>query len=531
MMKGFDKNNCHPFIFAVYFVLFTFSMNLGEVEVVDTLLPFAFAFLMAISVYCCFYFYYRDHGAAAILTSVTQLCFYLYGRVSFVLAPYFSFSPYYLVFFVFSMVITFFVLFVKENKAKLEKLSPPLNIAAITLVVFNLIPIFSFYAPILLLGPSDIAVHGKDSRSFDLPDIYYIIPDSYPRNDNLINVFNYDNTHFLNELKERGFYIADESMSNYASTYLSLASSLNLKYMNELSNDRNNSQSDAYNTYRLYELVENNQLSHSMSERGYVFVNFRSGGGPTDSMSSADIELGYFSFRTNNEFFFVFLGSTVLSPFIDHWSVVNQREDVLYTLENLGSIAKMPEPTLTLAHFIAPHPPFLFDRNGNLPDKSGKSMNELFVNQLIYVNKKLISSIDEILSTSEKPPIIIIQGDHGTGLSTFFNSCPDDRGFLGLTEAQMVERMKILNAYYLPGADYGELYPSISPVNTFRLVSNIYFNDNYTLLQDKSYFSCWNMDKFNFRELETEQDTPYHNQSTIIISATSPQQDAGMKGS
>ena len=64
-----------------------------------------------------------------------------------------------------------------------------------------------------------------------LPDIYYIIPDSYPRADVLLETFDYDNTPFLNALEERGFHIVDESYSNYPKTQMSLASSMNLDYL------------------------------------------------------------------------------------------------------------------------------------------------------------------------------------------------------------------------------------------------------------------------------------------------------------
>ena len=49
--------------------------------------------------------------------------------------------------------------------------------------------------------------------------------------------------------------------------------------------------------------------------------------------------------------------------------------------------------------------------------------------------------------------------------------------------------MKIFNAYYLPSVDKSKLYPTISPVNSFRLVFNEYFGGNYDLLPDKSYYS------------------------------------------
>jgi hypothetical protein len=89
---------------------------------------------------------------------------------------------------------------------------------------------------------------------------------------------------------------------------------------------------------------------------------------------------------------------------------------------------------------------------------------------LTFLNKKMLEAVDAILSNSETPPIIVIQGDHGPWLQT------------------KEKRMWILNAYYLPGNE-DKLYPAISPVNTFRLIFNTYFEGNYDMLPDISYFS------------------------------------------
>jgi hypothetical protein len=45
----------------------------------------------------------------------------------------------------------------------------------------------------------------------------------------------------------------------------------------------------------------------------------------------------------------------------------------------------------------------------------------------------------------------------------------------------------ILNAYYFPDGEYDELYPSISPINTFRVVLNHFFNEDYDPLPDLAY--------------------------------------------
>jgi len=124
---------------------------------------------------------------------------------------------------------------------------------------------------------------------------------------------------------------------------------------------------------------------------------------------------------------------------------------------------------------VLPHSPYVFGANGEPISEEESSTargNKHFVNQLIFTNKKVKVLVDEILSKSKNPPIIILQADHGQG-----DSKP--------------ARMRILNAYYLPQGGNAVLYDSISPVNAFRIVFNLYFGTNYELLYDQSYFSWW----------------------------------------
>jgi len=87
-----------------------------------------------------------------------------------------------------------------------------------------------------------------------------------------------------------------------------------------------------------------------------------------------------------------------------------------------------------------------------------------------FLNQKLLEMVDEILSESKTPPVIILQGDHGPWLQ------PNPQQFF------------ILNAYYVPG-HIQELYSNISPVNSFRLVFNAFFGANYDMLKDITYYS------------------------------------------
>jgi len=47
-----------------------------------------------------------------------------------------------------------------------------------------------------------------------VPDVYLIVADAYPGRLQFKNIFDYDNSLFEASLKQRGFYIADSSLSN-----------------------------------------------------------------------------------------------------------------------------------------------------------------------------------------------------------------------------------------------------------------------------------------------------------------------------
>jgi hypothetical protein len=80
----------------------------------------------------------------------------------------------------------------------------------------------------------------------------------------------------------------------------------------------------------------------------------------------------------------------------------------------------------------------------------------------------MLPILQTLISNSPNPPVIIVQGDHGM---------------------QGPNRLKNLSAFYLPGSGKDKLYPTITPVNTFRIVFNTYFGTNLPMLPDKSYKS------------------------------------------
>jgi hypothetical protein len=103
-----------------------------------------------------------------------------------------------------------------------------------------------------------------------------------------------------------------------------------------------------------------------------------------------------------------------------------------------------------------------------------------YVGQLQYINKRILTVLDQIMANSDQAPIIILQADHGPGLLFDHNN---------FEKTNQMERMSIFSAYYLPENCETKLYPSITPVNSFRSIFNSCFNANYPFLEDRSYYS------------------------------------------
>jgi hypothetical protein len=133
----------------------------------------------------------------------------------------------------------------------------------------------------------------------------------------------------------------------------------------------------------------------------------------------------------------------------------------------------------------------LNDANYYIRDHSQKNYIAGYRRQIQHVNRLVIETLDAILQRSTAPPIIILQGDHGPGAYLHWGS---------LENTFPAERFGILNAYYFPDRDYSLLSPSISPVNSFRVLFNQFFGADYELLPDRHYYSSWSF-PFDFVEV------------------------------
>ena len=489
----------HHLLLALAPILFLYSHNAAKLPIApsELLLPLAVSFAAALGLWLLLWAAMRSSRRAALVVSLFLVLFFLYGQVQGAISPK---SPPVLLLTTAVGILALGTIFLARPRREFTGLTVFLNLTSLALVFINLItgvPAF------LRVGtPKTSVSRAVRTDTTSLPDIYYVILDAHARNDVLKNVYDCDNSDFTNWLKQNGFRIAEAGRSNYSQTYLSLASSLNMEYLDSVA-ARVGPESD--NRSVLVHMIADNRVMKELRQRGYTLVSFASGYTGTD-IKNADV---HFAPRwALSEFQNVLISTTPLPLILDRLLHRSQydihRSEVLYALQHLPDAARLPHPVFVFAHIVSPHPPFVFGAHGEKVDPKGfftmteggefgsidkEDVRRDYVagyrDQVTFLDGKVKEMVRRILLTSPQPPVIILQGDHGPGSMLNWDDPEPD---------ELAERFAILNAYYIPGYSQianrqSPIPDSITPVNTFRLLLNHLLGTNYSYLPDKSWFS------------------------------------------
>jgi hypothetical protein len=498
-MIRLSKIPFHSLLFAIYPVLALLAVNIHEVSVSVLWRPLVVVLCGVGIIFVLLRLILHNWSKAALVTSFLILLVFSYGR----LYEYLKTTPLaetgvvrhrYLIILFFVILIVGVWLIIKHIR-DLKPATGILNIIAIILIAY---PLFQTISYLLNTSSGEQSVEewtpGTSLLSLDSqagkPDVYYIILDTYARSDRMKSELGFDNSEFTSKLEKMGFYVARCSRSNYNNTHNSIVSSLNMSYLPDLYAQ---GAAQGISIPDIWMLIKPNAVRRNFEALGYKIVAFDTGFEWT-RIDDADLYLergaDAYGVQLVNPFEQMLIDTTPLKIYTDYRSkfkldkylggthpqanFIGQEEFILDELPKLTAIS---EPTFTFAHIDIPHPPYVFSPGGYLTDPGywsvpvkGAVDEEHFRSGYIYaveyINERMLTIVSEILKKSSTPPIIIIQGDHGYGEG---------------------ENFPILNAYFLPGVDPDVLYPIISPVNSFRLVFNEYFEANLDLLPDQSF--------------------------------------------
>jgi hypothetical protein len=250
----------------------------------------------------------------------------------------------------------------------------------------------------------------------------------------------------------------------------------------------------------IWVLLKHSIVRESLEQIGYQTIAFDTGF-EWSRLRDADTYLAFdqdpLFFQTIDPFEALFIKNTLGRIWIDlqYKSVMNENRSLfnvvssvnfpyegyakrqLFILEQLPQLAAISGPKFVFAHVLIPHVPRVFTPQGDIQSDPGYYSGELagpiddvydklgYVSEIEFINSRMLEILPEIIENSSMPPIIVLQADTGS----------------------RYDLPEILNAYYLRGEHVEDLYESISPVNTFRLIFDQYFGTRYGFLEDITY--------------------------------------------
>ncbi len=482
------RQPCYPFLFSLYPILALLAENITEVRWSAALRSLALCPLLAWLLFLLLKRLYHQQHRAALTLLFLEILFFSYGHAYSFLQQKHIADPHLIL-----PLLTIALTLLSLRMSRARPLNSPRGALLLNSLTLGLVLFTAGQMTIFTAWSASVEQHKEESRltseeeasaSQPLPDIYYIVLDSYARADRLQALYQYDNSSFVESLQALGFYVASCSQSNYGRTDLSLASALNMDYIQHLHPELT---PETINRTLIFEDIKHSIVRQILEENGYRTIAFATGFAWSELTDAAEYITPSPLSPNPNEFETLLLRTTLVRELLeeeiiefDPLGAPNFRERTLLVLNTLPELPHTPGPKFVFAHLIIPHPPFVFGPNGEEVDASqyvneeGKYTAETYAQgytaAITFLNARLLPILERILRESETPPVIILQGDHGPWLQ------PKARAF------------DILNAYYLPGHT-SDLYPTISPVNSFRILFNAYFGTDYPLLPDYSYLS------------------------------------------
>jgi hypothetical protein len=453
---------------------------------------------------------FRDLTKSSIYLSLIILLFFSYGAYQSIFKD--KFIPFFIDinldhnFYKYSSLIlaTFVGIYLFKTKKSFKKLQKILNFTSFILVIY---PIFLITMHYINSSNGNNISHEKmikpsnqSGNKDSLPSVFHFVLDAYGRDDILKSHYNFENT-LSENLESRGFYLAKSANSNYNQTILSLPSNLNMNYLDKFIDGRNpeNIERESIIPYLLDNFVldflrKYQYQSYTFDGQIYEPVILKT----VDSIVSTDV-------NKINLFQKELYKTTILSAFKGSYADKIQRKKdydiqrnkILNTYTQIEKLSKLDSRKFIFGHILSPHQPFIFDKDGNAkyPEyqyniwytmEEGRDPDQYkidYIEQLQFINKRTLSAIDTILKNTNGNAIIIVQGDHGPAAGLCCTHQIEGNDYC--------ERMGIINAIYLPNQNYVNFTDNLSPVNNYRLIFNEYFNGEFELLENRSYFSTW----------------------------------------
>ena len=360
--------------------------------------------------------------------------------------------------------------------------------------------------------PRDAVAPVSSEQLMERRSTYFIILDGYARMDQLQRVLEYDNSDFIAALRERGFQVLDRAVANYGLSRLSIAATLNAEFM--LDESRDLGIDHAVDVMR-----GNNAFVRFFTQRGYRYVHAPPGvwglsacGEPADrcpggrrygkpcGVAPHRCLRGDASVSGLTETDILLLRLTPIPILVGFLPIPAGTKDairksVLSSFTSLDDVRQQlttlpsDEPVFAFIHIMQPHPPNLFEADCTPKEKvdlnlqAWSNTQDAYLDNLRCANRQTLELLDAILE-KEPSALVIIQSDHGSAFTLDL-----DAPLAAWDQGKLLERFAVLNAMRLPAHCAHLLYPEISLINTFPVISACLEQRKASYLPDTSFLT------------------------------------------
>ena len=527
MNKKKNQKIFHPFLVAVFPILIIYSQNIGRIDFENLILPITLMLIFSVGLYYILKIILKNPFKAGLIVTIILILVFSYGHVYYLLNDVsidgFDIGRNIYLIPVFGLMLGISIFFAVKAKRVFDNATSILNVVSVVFVIIALSNVFLVAVEITSCDQCSNQELFYETRDFsnyfephkfsilenqERPNIYYLILDEYARNDALLEYHNFTNDKFTEFLENTGFHIAKNSFSNYPLSAQSIPATMNMNYINFLEDEIGTEVRNYEPLLGIHGLYPNNMVIKNFIEMDYKIITFN-----TFALHQYENQLADETFchrdklLLDNKLVDVLARTSIFGYYIERWAEAELRQVALCAFENFGNSGKVfDKPVFVWAHIMLPHPPWIFGPNGEeiIPGKpllltdnpdfrdSGWEPKIQYLQQVLFVNKKTIETVENILE-HDKNSIILIQGDHGTAWGEGVTSDP--------SEEFVWQRLSNFDAIYFPDEEKRvQLNDNRTLVNTFRTVFNSYFGSDYEILDDKMYWGS-NDKPYNFEEV------------------------------
>ncbi len=330
------------------------------------------------------------------------------------------------------------------------------------------------------------------------PDIIYIVPDRYGAEETLNQVYGANLGAFHQALETRGFYRAPNARANYARTFQSLASTMNLNMLDDIADELG---AESNNSTPIYRALQNNVVQRSLRAAGYEFIYVGNWWSPARHNPYADINYyGARDFKSSlTEIESTFLRVTPMQFFLPIFikSTVTECDRLKNQLAYLKKVrAQSDRPVFVFAHLTMPHDPITMDRQGRcIPEIRYDSFpftrsstwpvfRDAFRDYLGHLNDQLIEIFDAAKAAdTPRPFIFAIQSDEGPFPKRLRENM--DMEMHDLKSHEVRDKFGILNTIFWDEDLYGPPMLSDTPLNNWRIIFSRIFDADMPMIEDE----------------------------------------------